>query len=223
MHKNYFLEVIGEKPALFAAMLRFNGIAPAGDAAPFPYNPAGMAANLPEACLNELWRHGPSRNHLRALVPAPAEPFWDFSEESRCLALLEPETLNELTLFYGASLHAPEITRTILGRDSAELRGAIGERAHAYALQRGQYQVPAARGEFLARHREMPLAERVARHGREALGIVASGWPQTLRDRAEAPPPADMPVTPALQNSIWFDMKKILLKEVAPAWAPCFA
>ncbi len=223
MHKNYFLEVIGEKPALFAAMLRFNGITPTDDAAPLPESLTVLSPDLPEACLEELWSHGPSRKLLRTCIPGPVEPFWDFSEESRCLALLEPDTLRELAVFYGASLHAPEITRTILGSDIAGLREALGERAYLYALQRGQYQVPAARNEFSARHRAMPLAERVLLHGGEALGIIVSNWPGPLQNRVPFTPPPDMPVSPALQNGIWFGMKKILLKEVASAWAPCFA
>jgi hypothetical protein len=189
-------------------------------------------ADLSEACRNELWRYGPSRKHVRkhsrTVAPALAEPFWDFSEESRCLALLEPDTLDELVLFYGASLHAPEIARVILGKELARLREALGERAHSYALQRGQYRMPVARGEFAARDRELPLAERVVLHGKEAFGIIVAGWPQTLQRRVQTVlavvlPPETMPVSAALQNGIWFDMKKILLTEVASAWAPCFA
>ncbi|MDR3175534.1 MAG: hypothetical protein LBU06_03245 [Desulfovibrio sp.] len=223
MHKNYFLEVIGEKPALFSAMLRFNGITPADDAQTLPDRLAELFADLPRACLEALWRYKPSRKRLLAFAPGPDDPFWDFSEESRCLALLEPGTLDELAAFYGATLHAHEITRTILGKDIAELRETLGERAHAYALQRGQYRAPAGREEFSTRHREMPLGKRALLHGWEALGIIASGWPQTLQNRVRVVPPADMPVSAALQNGIWFDVKKILIMEVAPAWAPCFA
>jgi hypothetical protein len=223
MHKNYYLEVIGEKPALFAAMLRFNGIAPPDGATTPPDDVVRLYADLPAACLDELWRHEPSRKHLRSIAQNRAEPFWDFSEESRCLALLEPDILNELILFYGASLHAPEIKRTIMGRDLARLREALSERAYAYALQRGQYQMPAGRGVFAARHPEKSLAERVLLHGREALGIIVSGWPRALQNRVHAAPPAGMAVSSDLQRGIWFDMKKILLKEVASAWAPCFA
>ena len=223
MHKKYFLEVISEKPALFAAMLRFNGITPPDNAQTPPDALAGLCADLPPACLDALWHHEPSRKQLRSLMPEHAEPFWDFSEESRCLALLEPDTLHDLVLFYGATLHAPEITRTILGGEIARLREALGERAYAYALQRGQYQVPAGRDVFAARNREYSLTDRILLHGREALGIIVAAWPQALQKRVQATPPAGMQVSADLQRSIWFDLKKILLKEVASAWAPCFA
>ena len=223
MHKNYFLEVIGEKPALFAAMLRFNGMTPPKSAQTPPDDIVGQCAALPPNCLDELWRHSPSRKHLRALRTECAEQFWDFSEESRCLALLEPETLNELVLFYGATIHAPDITRMILGREIATLREALGEHAYTYALQRGQYQVPAGRSAFASRNREKNLTDRVLLHGREAFGIIAAGWPQVLQNRVQAEYPSDMAVSPDLQRGIWFDLKKILLKEVASAWAPCFA
>lgn len=222
MHKNYFLEVINEKPALFAAMLRCNGMTPAdGEKGP-PQALPGLHADFPRARLEELWRHGPSRRHLRALMPGSAEPFWDFSEQSRCLALLEPETVNELVLFYGANLHAPEIARTILGKDLARLREALGARVYAYALQRGQYQMPVGRGVFSTRNREMPLAERVGLHGKEALGIVASSWPQPLQGRVDVTYPTDISVSEDVRRGIWFDMKKILLREVASAWKHCF-
>lgn len=221
MHKKYFLDIIGEKPALFAAMLRFNGITPPD--APLPDALAGLGGELPAACLEEMWRYAPARKHLQSLAPDPAETFWDFSEESRCLALLEPEVLGELVLFSGAGLHAPEIARTIMGKDIARLREALGERAHAYALQRGQYRVPAGRDAFAKRDPELPLAERVIAHGKEALGIIVSDWPEFPRNRIQAAPPAGMSVSAELRRGIWFDMKTILIKEVAPAWAPCFA
>lgn len=227
MHKNYFRDVIVERPALFAAMLRFNGVSADGDAATPPDGLAYFRDLLPESCLEELWRHPASRKHLRNLLapltPGPDGPFWDFSEESRCLALLEPATLDELALFYGASLHAPEIARTIMGKDIARLREALGERAHAYAMQRGQYRMPAGRDSFAARNAGMSLAERVVLHGREALGIIVAGWPQALQHRIRATAPEDVAVSDNLRRGVWFDLKQLLLREVAPAWAPCFA
>lgn len=222
LHKNYFLDIVDKKPALLTAMLRFNGVGPDETATP-PDSLAMMYPNVPVACLEELWRHPPARSHLRTITPAPADPFWDFSEESRCLALLDPGTLDELALFYGASLHAPDITRTIMGADVARLREALGWHIHAYALHRGQYQMPAGRNLFTPRHREIPLAERVAQHGREALGIIVSGWPQPLQHRVRIVPPTDLEVSDSLRRRIWFDVKKILIKEVDSGWAHCFA
>ena len=223
MHKNYFLEIIDKKPILFAAMLRFNGFLPAKDMENLPDCLAAFQNVLSREYLEEVWHHAPSRKHIHRFAPDFTEPFWDFSEESRCLALLEPETANELALFYGSSLHAPEITRMIMGKELARLREVLGERAHAYAMQRGQYQRPSGREVFAPRHREMPLAERIMQHGREAFGIIASGWPRALQHRVHAEAPVNMSVSSDLQRGIWFDMKKILIKEVAPAWAPCFA
>lgn len=223
MHKNYFLEIITERPDLFAAILRFNGIAQTHDAQRTPAFLTKLYTYLSDENLAALWGCGPAKKHLQLLTPSPTELFWDFSEESRCLALLEQDDRDAIAIFYGACLHAPEITRTILGKDIAKLREVLSPRAYSYVLQRGQYQIPSGRSAFADRHEKMPLPERVLLHGAEALGIIAAAWPQTLQNRIVTKTPSDMPISPDLQRGIWFDMKKIMLREVVPAWAPCFA
>ncbi len=221
MHKNYFLDVITRKPELFAAIMRFNGIAAGSEDQGIPGTVRECCADLPSGCLEELWGYAPSRQHLQRLGQ-PAEQFWDFSEESRCLALLDSETLDKLTVMYGACLHAPEIARTVRGTEVKRLRQALGEQIYLYALQRGQYQVPTGRELFVGRHLDMPLEERIARHGREALEIIAADWPEHLRERIFGAAAPDLSFAGGRQQGIWFDMKKILLREVAPAWAPYF-
>lgn len=221
MHKNFFIDVINRKPALFTAMLRFNGQAVAEEGAPLPDRAREFCADLPEETLNELAGNPRARRHIYALA-RNAETFWDFAEESRCLALLPPDTLADLARFYGAGLHAGEVARTIMGREVTALREGLGEDAYVYAIRRGQYQALAGRELFTTRHKDLPLAERAGLHGREALGLIMAGWPQLLQNRAPVAALSDIAAPPDVQRGLWFDLKKVLLKEVAPSWAPCF-
>ena len=104
------------------------------------------------------------------------------------------------------------------------LREALGEPLYRYGIQRGQYQLGSVRQFFLSRDvREPLLLERLQRHGRLAIAICRAPWPAALKERAaeniEDAPPS---VSPAVQRAVWFGLKKLLLKEVAPQWAPCF-
>ena len=226
MHKNYYLELIVEKPELFAVLARFNSLTADHLNAAFGHNETLWAA-LPPELWETLLAHGPSCRHLESSDTTRPQPFWDFSEPSRCLALLDTATLDELTLFYGASLHAQEIARTIMGKDMVLLREHLGKRVHEYALHRGQYQTPWGRKIFLGRHHVLPLAQRARLHGQEALGLLLSTWPAALQSRVPArmreAPAAELPSSPEVHQGIWFDMKRLLLKEVAPTWQPCFA
>lgn len=220
MHKNFFIDVIARKPALFAAILHFNGL-DVVEGSPLPDPALKLCAGLPDGTLEELARNPRARRYIYALA-GNKDSFWDFAEESRCLALLPPDTLADLARFYGAGLHAQEAARAILGREVAALREALGEDAYLYALQRGQYQALAGRELFAGRNRNLSLAERSNLHGREALGLVIAAWPQVLQNRAPVAALSDIAAPPDVQRGLWFDLKKVLLKEVAPSWAPCF-
>ena len=217
MHKNFFIDIITRKPALFAAILRFNGL----DIPDKVDNLREVCPNLPQGTLEGLLHNARSRRHLCALAQR-REPFWNFAEESHCLALLTPETIADLARFYGAGLHAQDVARTVLGQEVAALRQAMGEDAYAYAMQRGQYQALSGGEMFAARHKDFPLAERIGLHGREALGLITATWPQPLQKCAPMAALSDLSASPNVLSGLWFDMKKILLKEVAPTWAPCF-
>ena len=153
--------------------------------------------------------------------------FWDYAEESRRLALLDRETLAALCLVAGVALHAPEIACALRREDVLTLRSGIGEDMYRYALCRGRYQLGSVRRLFAGLHPSLPLAERCALHGSMAPRLVAALWPEELAERfLPSLPPLPGGELPSFSEGeireIWNALKKLLLKEVAPSWAPCF-
>ena len=133
------------------------------------------------------------------------------------------EELERLGKVFGVCVHAAELARIITREPVLALREALGEPLYRYGIQRGQYQLGSVRQFFLSRDVREPLLERMQRHGRLAIAICRAPWPAALKERAaeniEDAPPS---VSPAVQRAVWFGLKKLLLKEVAPQWAPCF-
>lgn len=236
MHKDYFVEMLTGNPPLFQAILSFNGLL---DTQPCPL-PLCFEDSL--ECEDSLV--------IKALWPTPAlrrrypqqtntaipPPFWDFSEESRRLALLPTAVLKHLGNTFGAALHGEAIALTLLRHDVIALKQGLGEALYNSVLQRGRYQAGRSmRKFFITRNQELPLPEKVHLHGLLALEVCCSTWPETLRTHAvshlgdalpflnvrkdpetvrhEDMPPADI---------IWLNLKKLLLKEVAPQWAHYF-
>ena len=158
----------------------------------------------------------------RTSVSVPG--FWDFEEESTRLALLPEETLHSLTLYFSAAVHAEAITSTLLRSQVLALRETIGEGPCEYALKRGRYQIGSLRPVLTALTQEGSLPERILHIAAVSLAIVAADWPSPLREQSvavkEVPDITNIPHSQ--RRALWFIMKKILLREVAPQWAPCF-
>lgn len=244
MHKGFFLDVLRRKPALFAAMMAFNargGAVGDGDA------PGLLRAAVPGAG-DGLLRSPRVRRWLERLSgsesPSGPAPFWDFAEESRRMALLDADEAARLALFFGTALHAPDFSRLVRRDDVLALRAELGADLYAYGLQRGRYQLGGVRRHFAplreAERTGQGLAGRIREDGARALALCAVAWPDALRARLTWPADllapsgpgishdfgaADAPVDDhgqAAWRGVWFGLRKLLLKEVAPQWAPCF-
>lgn len=220
MNQSFFSETIVRRPALFRAMLRFNGAFEAGQ-------PPEDLSGIPGLNAAALWQSPTVRN----LFPEEHQSanFWDFTEESRRLALLEPDTLAKLSRYFGVAVHAQAIALCVARDDVLALRNELGPELYAYALYRGRYQLGGLSDFFGKMHAKLPLVDRILLHGAQALALIRSMWPETLRQLApETGQGHDAPLSPLpevtheLQRALWFGLKKLLLKEVAPEWAPCF-
>ena len=233
MHKDFFVHIIRHKPELFRSMLVFNG---QGGARPDEV-PAKLR-RITGVDVEALWANGRARRRLADYGSSDGSGlFWDFAEESRRLALLPPQILARAVLQFGAALHADQLSRLIAREEVLAAREEIGPELFAYALQRGRFQAGSLPSLFGDGH--AGLAARIRLHGLQALSLCSSVWPRDLLDicavrfdgLATAFSDADatdidsaLDETPPAEarRAVWFGFKKILLKEVAPQWAPCF-
>ena len=147
------------------------------------------------------------------------------------MALIGADTVERLCLFFSAAVHAEELSRVIARTQVLELRRRLGADVVTYALKRGRYQVSGLRAPLLVPASFGALAERIDLLARALPALVGEGWPEELRALApscfSAPKGMDdAAFVPSLRReqrtALWFTMKKLLLREVAPQWAPCF-
>ena len=173
MHTSFFSDIIARKPALFRAMLAFNGrLGSVVPDCPEAWRVPGLNTAIVAA---ELSRRGSPV--LAWPVAPPEEGFWDFTDESRRLAFLSAEELERLGKVFGVCVHAAELARIITREPVLALREALGEPLYRYGIQRGQYQLGSVRQFFLSRDVREPLLERMQRHGRLAIAICRAPWP----------------------------------------------
>lgn len=228
MTRGFFADVLTSRPFLWERMVRSNSPHVSGGAcahaAPCAQEASALLGEGAPGFLAWLGERSPARGHARTAQ----NDFWDYVEESRRLALLDAETLARLCLVAGVAFHAADIAHVLHREQVQELRRAIGETLYTYALYRGQYQVGTVSAVFAELHTSLPLEERCRLHGSMAPRLVAARWPEELAARF-------LPVLPALPEgtampaldeaetlAIWHTLKKLLLKEVTPSWAPCF-
>ncbi len=231
MNKGFFADALASRPLLWEAMLRANSRpVPSSLPASCPAAPyVGKFMDLfGEGAASLLSWLAETSVSARSGQDARDAGFWDYAEESRRLALLDAETLAALSLVAGVALHAPEIARVLRREELLNLRAGIGEDLYRYALCRGQYQLGTVRRLFAQLDLSFPLAERCALHGSMATRLVAARWPEELAKRVflALPPLPEGREVPAFSEAevreVWIALKKLLLKEVAPSWAPCF-
>lgn len=227
MNKGFFADILAHKPVLLQMMLVSN-------VPPLPEKtPLALAELLAAHGLNPgLWADARARHALAE----PAQTFWDYGEESSRLALLDSAHLFSLAQYVGTAIHAPSIAKLIARDAILNFRAELGDSLYEYAISRGQYQLGTSRNAFLPLDPELDLPQRVRRHGLLVLECCATRWPNFLREKTLAPLRPLLTEGKALSTeqvdalhveadrvrTLWFAVKKLLLKEVAPQWAPCF-
>jgi hypothetical protein len=215
MDKGFFFDIIAHNPLLFQAIANFNSaVIP-----PVPEEISAVAG-LDAAA---LWRISAVRKHFK--TAELQEAFWDFTEESRRLALVDEASLKKLQKLFGVAVHAEEIAQIVLRAEVLALRESLGEDIYDYAVHRGQYQLGGVSRHFCKEDLELPLLERIRKHGIWAMSLCSASWPESLRkifeEKLEETLEWEKP-SAEVRHVIWFGLKKILLKEVAPQWAPYF-
>jgi len=206
-------------PELLRAVLDFNGCFQPPDFGPAQGRPLGAALSQTPS----LWNLFPR---------PPRNEFWDFTPETRRLALLPPPVLTRLLLYWGAALLAEEAAQVIRGADLRRLQTALGPDLYGYAVKRGRFQL----GSFDSPCRESLdfTPEQPARLGRRAFDLYLAEWPAALQKawhtrwswaETNLDPKAPASEAEALKPpvSLWIGLKKILMSETNPPWRACFS
>ena len=220
-----FLEPENAKEHFFWSLIvRFN-------AHPFLSQEQNLTSPLADPSLLSWLAQVPDA--VRSGIPSrddKAEFFWDFTEDSRKLALLDDKSLVHLALVAGVTLHARELAKIVERSARGVLCNALGESLFAYALARGQYQTGAAEKIVANRDIHLPLEVRCQTHGWLALRLCAMPWPDALRNRfihrleivSGCPSGLEERLDDSHWQALWRMLKKCLLREVVPSWAAYF-
>ena len=229
MDQRFLDETVSRKPELFKAMVDFNRtrLARAVEQ-PLPTLGARGNALLRDPLIRKTLTPAADRNG--------AEGWWNFSDETFRLLLIESSTLKRTALSFSAAVYAEELALVIDRKLVLELRSLLGEDIFTYALRRGRYQIGSLRTFLTRQFPAGPLVERIALLASSILISLSASWPERLQtlwrdklhDAGMLTEPADgaETVLPPLgreqHRALWFTFKKLLLREAAPQWAPCF-
>ncbi len=228
MDQRFLDEAVCRKPELFRAMVDFNSsrMAQAGQK-PMP---------APDTLGNALLSDPLIRKALgRTSEPGTADCWWDFSDETFRLLLIEDSTLERASLGFSAAVYAEELALVIDRAQVLALRRLLGEDIFTYALRRGRYQIGSLRPFLTGQIAGGTLAERISLLASSILICLADGWPEQLQrlwtaklrasgmlSEAAGSGTALPPLSREQRRALWFTFKKLLLREAAPQWAPCF-
>ena len=225
----FLAETLERRPALFRAMVEMNReLLPA-----LPASAPGKSEKVPAAFLRDplvrrALRRSPSSD------ACSSNGWWDFAEETSRLALLPAQAVRDAALRFSAAVFAEDMARIIDRAQVLALREAIGADIVAYALRRGRWQVGSLRQSIASMPFTAgpPLHQRILGLARAILILTAQEWPAPLRKLwfqrlgLDADTFTDLAALPQLsreqRRALWFTLKKILLREAAPQWAPCF-
>ena len=235
MDQRFLADTVCRRASLFDAMVEFNR--------------SRLLASGPSPALSFCLKNAPALLNdpavRRACANASPETgfpgWWDFSEETQRLVLLPAEALHRLAFCFSAAVHAEELALVLDRERVRELRTCMGDDIFSYAIRRGRYQIGSLRQGIMAHLPPLPLLERVLLLARTVLLLMAEPWPERLRqlwqekllqmDRLfpssffseDAAPFGPLPqLSREQRRALWFTLKKILLREAAPQWAPCF-
>lgn len=176
---------------------------------------------------------------------------WDFTDESARLVFLPAEALADLLAKAAASVLGGEISAALAKAERSAIRRTLGDAAVDFALARGRFQAGPL-GEALREKLPLGTLEVRAQAAAALLyKTFEAGWPEKVRAAGrclaeasprlsmligvsgrqdEAPEPrhealpdgAGEAAERALRRRTWQFIKKIIIRELDPAWLPFF-
>ncbi len=231
MGESFLFEAV-RRPQLFKAIFAFNRL----------YCPK---QEIPSSLLalgspgKKLWSDPAIRGmYLQEKYSCPG--YWDFADEASRLVLLDKEVFKSLLRYFSSAVLSERIAHVLERSRLMELRSSLGSELYQYVLRRGRYQVGSIRDYFLPFAEGTDVEEQISGISSAAVLTVSSDWSRELLDFLEKHDPGYFSFArekvaslengasrlamarPDQKRSLWATLKKILLKEVAPEWAPCF-
>jgi hypothetical protein len=227
LNQSWSASLIRTNPDLFRLIHDFN------------YRPShwihpARAAALPHAAVSTaLLQRGQALPQLnrwiagRLSMQMRETAFWDFTDPRQRLALLSHETLAKIALFCGAAWRWSRIA-VIIGRSQiVELKKAIGEQAHVFALRRGRLVI-----DQKSAFESMPdrtLVQEIHELGWITVLTALGGECAGLLDRFVLKLPEDVPqfdffgVNARTRDAAWQRVRKVLGEVLSKGEMKCFA
>lgn len=154
--------------------------------------------------------------------------YFDFSHNLKRLALVDSKTIQTLFFLVGVGLCHMHI-RHMIQKDALDsLKKTIGEDAYRFATRTAPLLVGNQQFDFLPQSELMPDKESFSLLGAKCFSAFYSGEAPALIQRIRLKLPRhlnlnfDIQVSRIVKDKIGKLLKKILLQEVNPAWAPLF-
>ena len=232
MDQRFLIEAMSRKPELFTAMVGFNRAQLKGSSACPMLSPLGNAGNalLQDPVVRRACADNTRRNK---------NGWWDFSEESCRLVLLSEAEIRNLALTISAAVFAEEMALVLDRAQVVELRTLLGDEIFNYAIRRGRYQIGSLRPFLIEAMPSASLPQKIQLLAAAVMHSISRNWPEDLRklwaEKLSKAGMANMPLGNENDNAdflpvlraeqrriLWFTLKKLLLREAAPQWAPCF-
>ncbi len=236
MHKNFFQDILHYSPELIQGMIAFN----LRKKETVQNVDKDELNNLDDITLQKLWELPEVQ---LAYATNKHTYFWDFANETRRLALFDQETLQKLMLYMGICINAKAIARCVTQKDLMRLQEGVGQSALNFALHRGQFILGNNNTTLFNFLKNEELLEKIFLSGIFAMHFCTHTFPDVLysifweamtalaqniemqehvlRAYVDGVPTSTIPEQDI--QFLWFSMKKILIKEVAPQWKPYFS
>jgi hypothetical protein len=190
-------------------------------------------AIVKQALFERLKKSGRAEKRLSGLILERFElnrdHVFDFEDRDRRLALIDSRSLLRLIFFTGTALNASRIAAIVQREPLLSLKKRIGERAHLFALKKapfliGRSEIPPAQEQGSA-----DLKRQITQSGMKCFGACFDQEPEALTRRLLFKLPKGLcsglgPAGPGLgKKRAGTIMRKVLLAEVGPQWAPYFS
>ncbi len=211
MQKEFFYDLIKYKPLLYKKIVN-----------EYSKKEARQSSNEITEGFDFLRENSQIKHFLN---PEPIDFTWDYISEEQRLALLDEKELEKLAYYFGLSLHGRHVAKIILKDEVLSLKKELGEELYAFAVEKGQYTLLQLAELFSSFDTKLSLYERICLHGQEALKSVSHSWSEEQKQKLpkiSTHVSQDMSKLSQKQlDTIFFALKKILIKEITSEWQQC--